>query len=90
MILLNKRTLEMNCSWRDALSTRPSPATPWSLWNVSFCHSSVKDLYLSPSDLPGEPVLDVEGDMVKGEEVVLTCRLDDRGHPEASEFVWMK
>ena len=34
--------------------------------------------------------MEMEGDMVKGEEVVLTCRLDDRGHPEASQFVWMK
>ena len=49
-----------------------------------------RSLHNLASDLPGEPVLEVEGTLVKGEEVVLSCGLEDRGHPEASQFVWMK
>ena len=42
------------------------------------------------SDLPKKPEL-VQGEPgFKGDELTLTCHLEDPGYPEAEEFIWLK
>jgi len=38
--------------------------------------------------LPGTPDLQLEGETRKDESVILSCALNDAGHPRASHFVW--
>jgi len=38
--------------------------------------------------LPGTPDLQLEGETRKDESVILSCSLNDPGHPRASHFVW--
>ena len=42
----------------------------------------------SNADLPGTPDLQLEGETRKDESVILSCALNDAGHPRASHFVW--
>ena len=45
---------------------------------------------LSQTDTPGPPELVLEGEALKGEELQLTCFLEERGNPGADHFVWTK
>ena len=40
------------------------------------------------ADLPGLPDLQLEGETRKDNSVILSCSLNDPGHPRASHFVW--
>ena len=42
------------------------------------------------TDAPGAPELVLEDEASKGEDIQLTCFLEDRGNPDAGRFVWTK
>ena len=45
---------------------------------------------LSYPDPPGAPELTLEEEAFKGEDVQMTCFLENRGNPDAEHFVWTK
>lgn len=54
------------------------------------CCISQKVFYSFNADLPDVAEVVLEDEPVKGEEVQLSCFLEDPGNPLATEFLWMK
>ena len=55
----------------------------------TFHFPKIKNLYVY-LDLPTVGEIVVEGESMKDHTVELVCSLDNPGHPEATQYLWMK